>query len=106
MAARTVSSSLRQFIREAAVRRVAGPKQEPIPYWTILRGDEVFIRAGSDKGKRGKVLKVDRENNRVVVDGLNLVSCVLPCGVCLCHRSWWVLVGRSGVGAAQTHTST
>ena len=28
---------------------------------------------GKDKGKVGKVLKVDREQNKVTVEGLNLV---------------------------------
>ena len=29
---------------------------------------------GKDKGKVGKVLKIDREQNKVTVEGLNLVS--------------------------------
>ena len=35
--------------------------------------DEVIIIAGASKGQRGKVLKVDRENSRVVVEGINRV---------------------------------
>ncbi len=35
--------------------------------------DEVLIIAGVDKGARGKVLRIDRENNRVIVEGINKV---------------------------------
>jgi large subunit ribosomal protein L24 len=37
----------------------------------IREEDEVLIIAGVDKGSRGKVLKVDREAGRVVVEGIN-----------------------------------
>jgi large subunit ribosomal protein L24 len=40
----------------------------------IKRNDTVKILAGKDKGKTGKVLKIDRENGRVVVQGLNMVK--------------------------------
>ncbi|HNW96765.1 MAG TPA: 50S ribosomal protein L24 [Candidatus Paceibacterota bacterium] len=40
----------------------------------IKKGDEVMMLAGKDKGKKGKILTVIRKNNRVVVDGLNLVK--------------------------------
>ncbi|MGV3485816.1 MAG: 50S ribosomal protein L24 [Planctomycetaceae bacterium] len=32
--------------------------------------DQVIVIAGADKGKTGKVLKVDRKNNKVVVEGV------------------------------------
>ena len=35
--------------------------------------DIVEVIAGDDKGKRGKVLRVNRENNKVTVQGINLV---------------------------------
>lgn len=31
--------------------------------------DEVIVIAGADKGHRGKVIKVDHENGKVIVDG-------------------------------------
>ena len=34
----------------------------------------VFVNAGDDKGKTGKVLSVDKANNRAIVEGLNMVS--------------------------------
>jgi large subunit ribosomal protein L24 len=38
----------------------------------IKKGDSVKIRKGKDRGKTGKVVRVDREKNKVVVEGLNL----------------------------------
>lgn len=39
----------------------------------IRKGDEVVVRAGKDKGKRGTVLTVSGDD-RVVVEGINLVK--------------------------------
>jgi large subunit ribosomal protein L24 len=40
----------------------------------IKKGDTVYVIAGDDKGKQGKVLEVLRSKNRALVDGINLVS--------------------------------
>lgn len=40
----------------------------------IKKGDTVKIIAGKDKGKEGKVLSIDAKNERVTVEGLNLVK--------------------------------
>lgn len=40
----------------------------------IKKGDTVKVLAGNARGKQGKVLTVDRENYRAVVEGLNMVS--------------------------------
>ena len=40
----------------------------------IKREDRVIVLAGSDKGRSGKVLKVLVDKERVLVDGINLVS--------------------------------
>ena len=40
----------------------------------IKKGDNVRVLSGKDKGKRGKVLNVDRENGRAIVEGVNIVS--------------------------------
>ena len=40
----------------------------------VKRDDTVEIIAGKDKGKTGKVLRIDRKNGRVVVQGLNMVK--------------------------------
>jgi large subunit ribosomal protein L24 len=39
----------------------------------IKTGDNVVVTAGKDKGKRGKVTKVIRSSNRVIVQGANMV---------------------------------
>ena len=40
----------------------------------IKREDQVIVLAGSDKGRSGKVLKVLVDKERVLVDGISLVS--------------------------------
>ena len=40
----------------------------------IKKGDTVYVNAGNDKGKTGKVLSVLTEKDRVIVEGVNLVS--------------------------------
>ncbi|MFP6854136.1 MAG: 50S ribosomal protein L24 [Opitutales bacterium] len=40
----------------------------------IKRGDDIVVISGSNKGARGKVLEVQREKNRVLVEGVNLVK--------------------------------
>ena len=40
----------------------------------IRKGDMIQIIAGREKGKTGKVLKVLRDSNRVIVEKLNLVK--------------------------------
>lgn len=40
----------------------------------IKKGDKVVVIAGVDKGKEGKVLLVDRKNERVIVEGINMVK--------------------------------
>ena len=40
----------------------------------IKIGDTVKVIAGKDLGKEGKVTAIDRENHRVVVEGVNKVT--------------------------------
>lgn len=40
----------------------------------IKRNDNVKVIAGRDKGKTGRVLRVDRDKQRVLVEGVNLVK--------------------------------
>ena len=40
----------------------------------IKKGDTVFVNAGDDRGKSGKVLEVLTEKNRAIVEGINMVS--------------------------------
>ena len=38
----------------------------------IKKGDTVYVNAGDSKGQQGKVLKVDVEKQRAIVEGVNL----------------------------------
>ena len=40
----------------------------------IKSGETVRVIAGDHKGAEGKVLSVNRENNKAIVEGVNLVS--------------------------------
>ncbi|MBQ1780794.1 MAG: 50S ribosomal protein L24 [Bacteroidales bacterium] len=40
----------------------------------IKKGDMVYVNAGEDKGKTGRVLKVDIEKQRAIVEGVNMMS--------------------------------
>ena len=40
----------------------------------IKKGDTVYVNAGNDKGKTGRVLRVLVSKNRAGVEGLNMVS--------------------------------
>jgi len=40
----------------------------------IKKGDQVMVITGESKGQKGRVLEVNREKERVLVEGVNLVS--------------------------------
>ncbi len=40
----------------------------------IKKGDVVFVNAGDDKGKQGKVLEVLPSEERAIVEGINMVT--------------------------------
>ena len=40
----------------------------------IKKGDTVCVISGKDKGKSGSVLKVLRQDNRLIVQGVNLIK--------------------------------
>lgn len=40
----------------------------------LRKGDEVEIIAGKDRGKRGKILRVQPADEKIVVDGINLMK--------------------------------
>lgn len=40
----------------------------------IKKGDTVYVIAGEDKGKQGRVLSVEAAKNRAIVEGINIVS--------------------------------
>jgi large subunit ribosomal protein L24 len=44
----------------------------PVP--AIKKNDNVLVIAGRDRGKRGRVLSVNPEKARVVVEGVNIIK--------------------------------
>ena len=40
----------------------------------LKKGDTVRVIAGKDKDKEGKILSIDRKNNKVIVEGVQMVS--------------------------------
>ena len=45
-----------------------------MPKTKLKRGDKVRIIAGKDKGKDGKVLHIDRDKNRIIVEKINMIT--------------------------------
>ena len=46
-----------------------------IPHkYKLRKEDTVEIITGKDKGKRGRVLKIFRDEDRVVVEGINMMK--------------------------------
>lgn len=50
------------------------PKPKTVVKVKIKRNDTVKVIAGRDKGKVGRVLEVNRETNRVVVEGVQMTK--------------------------------
>ena len=44
------------------------------PLTPIRKNDVVVVRTGKDRGKRGRVLRVLVDRNRVIVEGVNLIK--------------------------------
>jgi large subunit ribosomal protein L24 len=40
----------------------------------IKKGDTVFVNTGEYKGQKGRVLEVNRKTDRVIVEGINMIS--------------------------------
>jgi large subunit ribosomal protein L24 len=45
--------------------------RQPLP---VVRGDEVMVVRGDDKGKRGQVIRVFPKKGRITVKGVNIVK--------------------------------
>jgi large subunit ribosomal protein L24 len=48
--------------------------KSPARVKSVRKNDEVIVLAGKDRGKRGRVLQVLPERNRVVVEGVNMIK--------------------------------
>ena len=54
---------------------MAKPKEQPKPIkFKLKRGDKVKVIAGKDKGQTGKVLFLDRNKGRIIVEGVNMIT--------------------------------
>ncbi len=40
----------------------------------VKKGDEVVIIAGSEKGKRGKIIEISTKKERVIVEGAKMIK--------------------------------
>jgi large subunit ribosomal protein L24 len=40
----------------------------------VKKGDEVVVLAGSEKGKRGKIIEVKTKSQRVIVEGAKMIK--------------------------------
>ena len=40
----------------------------------VKKGDEVVIIAGTEKGKRGKIIEVLRSKNRAIIEGIQMIK--------------------------------
>ena len=40
----------------------------------VKKGDEVVVIAGSEKGKRGKIIEVKSKSERVIVEGIKMLK--------------------------------
>jgi large subunit ribosomal protein L24 len=40
----------------------------------VKKGDEVVVLSGKEKGKRGRIIAVNRKDSRAIIEGLNLIK--------------------------------
>lgn len=59
--ARFFSESMRKF-----------DKQVPFDKWKIVKGDNVMLNTGPEKGKMGKIMTLSRRKNFIILEGLNM----------------------------------
>jgi large subunit ribosomal protein L24 len=42
--------------------------------FSVKKGDEVVVIAGTERGKRGKIIEVLRQKDRVIVEGVKMIK--------------------------------
>jgi len=52
-------------------KRTSKPAQK-VSKLFVRKGDRVRVMRGNERGKEGTILRVDKEKNRVVIEGVNL----------------------------------
>jgi len=53
---------------------MASEKTAKVAKMRIRKNDTVIVRTGKDRGKRGRVLRVIADKNRLVVEGVNMIK--------------------------------
>ena len=56
-----------------ALYRVNKPRH-PQAKFHVKKNDEVVVLTGTQQGKRGKILEVLRDRNRVIIEGVNFIK--------------------------------
>jgi large subunit ribosomal protein L24 len=65
---------MRRLVYRKRARQRRRPERQPRPKLHITKGDLVVVISGEEKGKRGKVLRAQPADGRVVVEGVNVVK--------------------------------
>ncbi|KAJ1844897.1 hypothetical protein LPJ70_002751 [Coemansia sp. RSA 2708] len=72
----------RSFLKQVSTRVMPRPntlpKEQRLKKWKIVRGDEVMVISGKERGKIGTISEVSRKTNGVYVRGLNLAFKNVP----------------------------
>lgn len=45
-----------------------------MPKAHVKRGDEVIVIAGTERGKRGKIITVNPQSQRIIVEGIKMIK--------------------------------
>ncbi|MFZ5596999.1 MAG: 50S ribosomal protein L24 [Bacillota bacterium] len=45
-----------------------------MPKVHVRKGDTVLVTTGKDKGKKGKIISVEPDKSRVIIEGVNIVK--------------------------------
>ena len=45
-----------------------------MPKFHVKKGEEVVVIAGTEKGKRGKIIEIQRGKQRAIVEGIKLIK--------------------------------
>ena len=63
---------MRRLVHKKSKRKRNGPVMHYKMH--ITRGDTVRVVSGDDKGREGRVIRVDRKQRRVAIEGVNIVK--------------------------------
>lgn len=69
-----MASKLTKAQRRVVKRAGFAPGRKARPRVTIKKDDTVVVRSGADAGRQGKVVQVLRDQNRVIVENIAMVT--------------------------------